>query len=127
MEIEYEPAAAHSRPPPPRLGTDLCAWSRPGLETPNGENPMSSFDLFAGIVLLAASSWFLGDVFERGVSRGERMRSGLWALWAFSAALYVVQRSRPSTLAIWLFIALNLAVIVSSRWPPPRRPNSQHQ
>lgn len=87
---------------------------------------MSSFDLFAGIVLLAASSWFLGELLERGISRGERIRSGLWAVWAFSAAQYAVHHSRASTLAIWLFVALNLAVaIVSTRWPPPRRPNGQ--
>lgn len=89
---------------------------------------MISFDLYAGIILLAAGSWFLGDAFERGVSRHERIRAGMDALWALSWALFVVHRSRASTLAMWLLLAITVAnMIVHRQLPPPRKPNGPRE
>lgn len=77
-----------------------CLRGNYGVQGPGtARNPMSSFDLFAGIVLLAASSWFLGELLERGISRGD--------------CDLALRRAQPRV------------AIVSTRWPPPRRPNGQ--
>lgn len=84
---------------------------------------LSSFDLFLGAILLAATGYFLADVLGRGISRRERIRAAMNALWAFSWSQYAVHYSRASTLAMWLLVAITLAtVIVNIHMSPTRGP-----